>query len=335
MIFHRVLQRLRPSSASSSPAVIPPRSLSSISSLSILLLLLVSACLPLCSSESASSSPVPSSPASSSTAPPDVWGPILTSTTGRTDVWPDLGSSTGDDTNDHIPDMTSSLRCVALEESPILAFNQSVQCTIECKSGMSATAGKVSDYEWTAEESSDMQAAAAVHAVEGVRDWRRGGASGSSTTDVKFGSISNFTTCNDSKIIAFVYTAPSTGTVGILHVLAGPDGREIENSPIVFTLKAPPDSGNSTTPIITSPPETKPSFVSLSNPAFIVVCAVAVVLLLSAVLGGLWARRVFARKANEVRERQVSERQWAHSVPSLKARLDAPQPSTIRSPLLR
>jgi len=247
-------------------------------------------------------------------------------------VWPNDASSGVVDP--HAPDMTSALHCESLELDPVLAFNQSVHCTIECKMAATATAGKVSDYEWSAEEVSAANVAAAV---QRAGSWAsRDTGAGCSTSDVKFGTVTNFTSYNESKVLAFVYTAPSTGSVGILHVLAGPFGEEIENSPIVFSLKKPANSGNSTTPI-PPPPDTptSSSFVSLSNPAFIAVCAVAGVLLVAALLGGMWARRVFARKADEVREHQVSERQWAHSVPSLKARLDAPQPSTLRSPLLR
>ena len=247
-------------------------------------------------------------------------------------MWPPV-TSTGGSEDRPIPDTTSALRCEALELDPALTFNQSVLCTIECKTEMSATAGKVSDYEWSSDDVNGP-----LESVELSLDWspHERVPPASSTSQVKFGSVSNFTSYNDSKVIAFVYTAPAQGSTGVLHVLAA-RGAEIENSPIIFTLNAPPESDNSTTPIVVPPatPSTSTSFVSLSNPAFIGVCAVALVLMLSAVLGGVWAHRVFARKADEVRERQASEAQWAHSVPSLKARLNVPQPSTNRSPLLR
>lgn len=299
--------------------------------LSFFLLLSIVLCVvPICHSVSASSAIRSSSSPSPAV---DVWSPTSTTATTLTDVWPGETSTAG--VNEPSPDVTSTLRCVSLEADPLLTYNQSVQCTIECKMEAAATAGKVSDYEWSAEEVSQSNMVA-VSRLSGSSWANRDTGAGCSTADVKFGSVTNFTSYNDSKVLAFLYTAPSTGTVGILHVLAGPFGAEIENSPIIFTLKPPANSGNSTTPV-TPPLDASASspFLSLHNPTFIAVCVVAAVLLLAAVLGGMWARRVFSRKADEVRERQVSEAQWAHSVPSLKARLDLPQPSTLRSPLLR
>ena len=321
-----------PQSSSCTPSTVHPRSV-----LSLFSLLFVFLCvLPLCCS--LSSAQLIRSDRSESSTGGGRWTPVSESGTGRTDVWPADASTAGNEPG--VPDMTSHLRCPALELDPQLAYNQSVHCFVECKTGAAATAGKVSDYEWSTEEAGGHGTFAETQATtDGTADeWTdRAPLRGeSSTAAVRFGSVSNFTSYNDSQVIAFVYTAASAGGIGILHVLAGPWGAEIENSPIVFTLKAPPGSDNSTIPVV--PPNnstTHSSFVSLSNPAFIAVCSVAVVLLFSAVAGGVWAQRVFARKAGEVRERQASERQWAHSVPSLKARLDVPQPSTLRSPLLR
>ena len=232
------------------------------------------------------------------------------------------------------PDMTSTLRCPALELDPILTYNQSMHCTIECKQGAAATPGKVSDYQWLAEELSNVNGVAAAQPVTGdlLEDTT---VAGPHASDVKFGSVSNFSTYDNSQLIDFVYTAANVGSQGVLHVQAGPEGAEILGSPITFALKPPSDSGNSTTPPVVPPHQSSSSFVSLSNPAFIAACGAAALLLMVALVGGVWARRVFARKAEELRERQASERQWAHSVPSLQARIDATQPSTLRAPLLR
>ena len=296
-------------------------------------------CLILCASPLCTAAPSPAVSSSAST-PPVYTFPASQSSTGRNDVWPPE-APTGGGESQPIPDVTSHLHCEFLDLTPVLAYNQSVLCTIECKSGTSPAAGKVSDYEWSADEIDDLSSLSDVEraqrtAVDWSRHMPRCLECGSS--QLGFGSVSNFSTFNESHIITFVYTAPAAGSVGILHVTTGWHGAEIEHSPIVFKLKqAPSNSDNSTSPPVVPPvePTASTSFFSLSNPAFIAVIAVAGVVFLVALVGGVWASRVFARKAHEVRELRASEAQWAHSVPSLTARLTVPQSSALRSPLLQ
>ena len=225
------------------------------------------------------------------------------------------------------PDASSVLSCPALLDSPRLQYGNVTWCYIQVQHEMAeARAANWTLYDWSVEA---MPAA-------GLSQLSRRTSLGPAQSGT-FGVIGGQQMQQENTVVVFSYTAPMKGDAAVLRIQVSQQGdprvlEEIMGSPVTFVLYAA-DNEPPPPPPVVPPPAPAAGWWRLDNAVMWVTVGVAgLCLLLLLSLGLLCGWRAFSRKAEELRERREREIQWAHSVPSLKSRIDVP--ITLRAPLL-